>query len=358
VQAPRANDRLDAAPSPRATATPVRLQLDLRLIPQEYTTPILQTKSLGTEIIWSAGPDAPGAYAPDLYRYRPNDQLPELVFRNPRQESMLIHIAGSDAGYVVSEVNYERFGDGAWRLWYIAGPGADPVELDRNQPPDDPLMAPPTIAMEGDRIVWVGSRVTEEGVGSEIRMALATDPAAVTTVLSTAPGREAQFPVIHGDELWFGATNFTDAGLKWHVMRLDLRGTTPTPEQVDSVGFAFLPAVSDEYVVWKNGGENPLDWGSSLTVLSSGGPARTVQLGPQLHIGYPSVGSRFASVWAANSTKFYLYDLEADMARLVLEYPDPGDTSMVRPSISGNLLSVIRGVGEEPLELLWAELPE
>jgi hypothetical protein len=219
-------------------------------------------------------------------------------------------------------------------------------------------MAPPTISMVGDRIVWIRSRVTDEGVGSEIRMALAADPAAVRTVLSTAPGREAQFPAIHGDVLWFGATNFTDAGLKWHVMRLNLLDPTPAPEQVDTEGFAFLPAASDDYVVWKNGGENPLDWGSSLTVLSSGGSARTVQVGPQVHIGYPSVGSRFAAVWAANSTRFYLFDLEADMARLVLEYPDPGDTSMVRPSISGNLLSVIRGVGEEPLELLWAELPE
>ena len=84
----------------------------------------------------------------------PGSPQPERVYASPRAESTITSVVGSPAGYAFVEQSKPAFGDGGWRVWFLSGPGAEPVQLAEGNARQ--AGHSPTIAMDDARIAWAG----------------------------------------------------------------------------------------------------------------------------------------------------------------------------------------------------------
>jgi hypothetical protein len=294
------------ASSPSASPSVESLRLSFQNVPQASTTPLLDVKTDGRRVCWSAGPDASGHAAPDLYCLTPGTE-PGLIFRNPNRDSNLptIGVAGDHFAFV--EQNERAFGAGGWRLWFIASPGQLAVEVDRSDPAGGMVTPPPTLAMDDGHLVWATFHQGASGPRSMLRVKdLATG---AVTELEDSAFEQVQywFPAIDGENVVFGTVEGDD----WHI-QLGRLGAAWQPHQLDRSGRAATPAISGDAIVWKHGGASVFDWGTLVRYSIADNDERPISLGAQAAINYPSIGDRYVAVWGRDDTKFYLYDVRAD----------------------------------------------
>jgi hypothetical protein len=318
--------------------------------------------SLGDGIIWAGGKHAGDN---NLYRFVPGTEQPELLFHNPRQDSVLTSIAGSAAGYAFTD---ERRADGqprGWCLWFLAAAGAEPILLDQST--DDRLPSP-TLAMSGLRIAWEVVHGSWVDRTNELLVAAVNDPRAAATLLSRR-GASAylQYPGLWADELWYGvADNDWDAGAEYpRVEMIDLRNPTARPEAFGADQRAFMPAPARDVVAWKGGGQEGLSalnsgtltlyWRTTSTVesLPIPGPANAAE-----RITHPSVGDRFVTWWDDIHQRFYVYDLVERRFRRIAEYDWAQDEAVFMQSLSGDLLAYVHRQSDGDSYLEWAVLPD
>ena len=317
--------------------------------------------SLGDQIVWSGGRSDGDN---NLYRYAPGAAEPELLFLNPRPDSMLTSIRGSSAGYVFTDERWMGGEARGWRLWYLTAAGGVPVLLDQST--DDRLIAP-TIAMDDSWIAWEVVHGTWSDPSNDLLVASVDDPLHPVTLLSY-PGRDVylEFPSLWADELWYGiADNDWDAGTEQpRVEMIDLTRPSEPPDAFGSDQRAFMPAPGRDLVAWKGGGD------ATLSALNSGaltlywratGQAEQIRIpGPETlgeRISYPSVGNRFVAWWDDIRHRLYVYDLAERQFRRIEEYASTGDELAAKPSLSGDLLAYLHYLDDGKRFLEWTQLP-
>jgi hypothetical protein len=332
------------------------------VIPAAYTGHVSTVVSIGSEIVWSGGAtDADD----NLFRYMPGSSDPELVYRNPRRDSILSTIAGSSAGYVFTDDRWASGQPRGWRLWYLTEPGATPILLDQST--DDRLPSP-TLAMSDRYIAWAVVHGTWRDRLNELRVAPISDPTHPTTLLSI-PGRDhyVEFPALWNDELWYGiADNDWDAGTEApRIEMIDLVHPAAKPSVYGADQRAFMPAPGRDVVAWKSGGQegsSGLNSGALTLYWRASGMVEALHIpGPDTaadRVSYPSVGNRFVAWWDDIRPRLYVYDLVERQFRRIAEFDWAGDELIGKPSLSSNLLTYIHSRGEGDRSLEWATLPD
>ena len=346
--------------SPEATR-PDAKAIELHLLDGRYVpgqTPV----SAGGEVLWAAGEH----WLSTIWRYVPGTSEPEQIFTSPRPKSNIPSIVGSTAGYAFVEESEPAYGKGGWRVWFVSGPGAQPIELARGVA----KMAGgggPLLAMDEDRVVWAGFDEPATGFVTRVQMAPVADLAHVTTLVER-PVEESLiwFPTLNRDELWFSTihpnSDPTAEGPEYNLEMLDLAKPLAKPTTFEGTGHDFNPAVSDDYLVWKANrrGDAALNWGA-LKVLDRG--SRNTWTIPVEHANRPSIGDRFVAFDEIFHNRLFVYD---PVTRTLLDLASEsalgtkGSIVIGGESVSGRLLVFSVGSADDSTapRIGWAMLPE
>ena len=318
-----------------------------------------ELRSAAGQVIWSGGPRT----STQVWRFLPGSPDPELVVDVRRRGSTISNVVASAAGYAFVEVNGGEFGLGGWRIWFVEGPGDEPVELDRGLAYGAGF--PPTLAMDDERIAWAAFDEPPSGDISTLRTIAVDDigtPGAVRTLIEL-PVREGLLwlPDLHGDELWYAILrpdwDGTQGGDEFHIETLDIR--RPETPAVRFTGNAndFNPVVSDAHVAWKTQVSDgaALNWGT-VTVMDRAGFARREV--PMANLNWPSLGTRFLTFEEITRRRLAVFDLARH--ELVDLRPDSWshDRAIGGQSISGSLLAFYIQDGAGAPRIGWAVLPE
>jgi hypothetical protein len=346
-----------ATASPAFTAPPTAVasaaiqlhMLDARYVPAE--APV----SAHEQILWTAGEATPS----EIWRYMPGAQVPERIFASARADAHIHAIAASSAGYAFVEESRKAFGKGGWRLWFLAGEGEEPFEVDRGSAPGSGVS--PTIAMDGERIAWAAFDEPRPGPVSRLRIASTTNLDAVTTLIG-APiaDRLLWYPAFTGQELWFATikADATSVGDEFHLEHLDLTRPEAAPARFPGLGNDFDPAVNDRFVVWKTNksGDAALNWGTLHALNRRSGAVSTI---PVAGAARPSIGGHYVAFGEITHSRLAVFDLSS--GRIVdLAPPDAGGSALYGgQSLSGQLLTFFtqRLEGTGLPQIGWAMLP-
>lgn len=339
------------------TASPSPIAISWQAIDQRFTTPLLAVATTDTEVLWSAGPEADGNFAPDLYRLDVDSAAVERLVRSPDRQANLLPIAGSSAGYAYVRSVYD--GNLAiWQLWYVpAGGATEPVLLDEMDPPPEGIAPAPTLALSDSWLVWAAVHV-RDGVPTSELTALALGSTA-STVLESAPAGDAQywFPSLDGAGLVYNVLRQRPTDSSREVYLRDLSTQAP-PERLDDTGSAAIPQISGDTVIWKESIDNLLNWGRLVRYSLTSRETTPIVFGDETSLNYPTIGSRFVAAWERSSSTFYVYDL-LEQRSVVVEALEPASLDVnVRPYVHGRVLAWSHAPAEGDLELRWTLLPD
>ncbi len=339
-------------PSASATVIPSAAVIELHALGARYV-PAVAPISANGQVLWTAGE----AWPSDLWRYVPGSPEPERLFASPREDASISAVAAGSAGYAFVELSKPAYGKGGWRIWFLSGPGEEPVELDRGRATGAGFA--PTIAMDDERIVWAGFDEPPSGPVSKLSTVSIGDLHAVTE-LRTLPIRDGLlwYPTLNGDELWYGIIRadfeLTGVGDEFHLETLDLANPATPPVRFPGQGNDFNPAVSDAFVAWKTTepGDAALTWGT-LRVMDR--DTEAVATIPVAKADRPTIGDRYVAFEEISRSRLAVYDTRTG---LVVDLAPPGSPgSYGGLSLSGRLLSFYTQTGEKP-QIGWAILPE
>lgn len=363
VPAPSATGVLaspSAVASPDATrttsppASPSAGSIELHALDPRYV-PAGPPTSANGQLLWTAGEDWPS----ELWRYVPGSAEPERLFASPRDESNITDVVAANSGYAFVELSEPAFGIGGWRIWFLSGPGEEPVELDRGRATDAGFA--PTIAMDDERIVWAGFDEPASGAVSRLATVSIGDLGTVTTLIES-PIRDGLlwYPTLNGDELWYGIIradfDLTGVGDEFHLETLDLADPAAPPIRFPGATNDFDPAVDDSFVVWKTTepGDAALNWGT-LRVLDR--RTEAVATIPVVRAARPSVGDRYIAFEEISRSRLAVYDTLTGSVLDLAPADSQGAPRYGGQSLSGRLLAFYTQLGELP-QIGWAILPE
>ncbi len=297
--------------------------------------------------------------APDVYQYLIGGTDPRKVFESSDRRATASPIAVSGKHVAVVETDAEAE-PGAWRLWYVAEPGTDPVLVDKSDGADGVQGPYPFIALDGDRLVWTAFHQRAEGPRSELSMA--SLPSTKPEIIDSQPLNrfEHWFPALDGDHLVYGSIETSATSIKRHVYLRDLGAPATKPRQLDVTGNASMPDISGDNVVWKESPDNVLERGTLMLYSLASRVARPIAFGDEAMVNNPSLDDRFLAADVIDPTRLFLYDLIADKAVKLKEFPAAGREVYVRPHVAGGLITWAHSPAAEGSELIleWAPLPE
>ena len=342
-------------------------EIEIGALDSAWTTPTLEVASDGEAIIFSSGvSDGPTAEgAPDLWRYRPGADAPELLWRNPRRDRALARIGGEFGTWAF--VDSGTHGERAWDLWLLPDGHTDPILLDTHPGDETVSSLVPSFAVRQGQIAWTAFDSGPDGPVSQLLHASA--PGWEPVLIAQRDAREAELwlPSLRDTQLAYceviySADRTTDER-RIYVTNV----TTPDaePTRLDTSGRATMPLLPPNGgTIWKQAdpGFNMFNWGRLFRYDDTNGDVRPLPTRPQEFVNYPSAGTRFVAAWGADSTALGVYDLDLRTARLIDRYPSGGDEHMLRPHISGDLLvwthATVDGLGNgPPPEIHYAFLP-
>ncbi|HTK43993.1 MAG TPA: hypothetical protein VL749_01395 [Patescibacteria group bacterium] len=319
--------------------------LDARYVPAD--APV----SADGQLLWTAGENGPS----EIWRYVPGAAEPERLFASPRQDGAITAVAGSRAGYAFAEESPRAFGEGGWRLWFLAAPGREPVEIDRGSAPGAGVA--PTLAMDGEHVAWAAFDEPPAGPVSRLRLAaIASLPAVSTLIEAPIAERKLWYPALSGQELWYATIEPDPAGVRdeFHIEHLDLAEPQAPATVFRGPGHDFNPAVNARFVVWKttDPGDAALNWGA-LRLLDRGTDAvRTI---PVARANRPSIGDRFIAFDEVTHARLEVYDLAT--RRVVELGRSESAPAYGGISLSGSLLAFFTQDGGGQPRIGWAVLP-
>jgi hypothetical protein len=338
-----------AATAGRPTSTPAPSS------PTEFRLEKIDRAFASVTALTSTGDHLYWASEAMIWRFTPGDPDPRRVYENPAEGTLIWDIAAAHDAFAFSELLESPAG--SWRVSFVGGDGATPVELGRGVAERG---APPTLAIDGRRVAWAGFDETSGGPRSFLRVVERARPGSATTLLDLDIDEGLLwYPQLERDTLWYGIIEpdyaGTGAGDDISIATIDLTNPSGGPARFGGRGGDFNPAVSADHVVWKSvePGFAALTWGE-LYVLDRSSNERLL-FAEQAN--NPSIGSRFVAFEEISHRKVLLYDLAT---RTAVEIPDPmrGATGTVGPvAISGNLLGFnVSSKGSKTV--YWTILPE
>jgi hypothetical protein len=281
----------------------------------------------------------PGTYAPDLWRYAPGADAPELVWRNPGRERSINVIAG-DAGAVAFA---EMDGNGAadWNLWLIPSRGEEPILLDAHPGDEDVSSLLPSISISEGRIAWTAFDRGPDGPVSQLLLASAPSWTPQVMEQRDAVKGELWLPSLRGNELAYCELTYNDDRTRdvRHVYLADL--VHGGRRQLDTSGLATMPLVVDRAVIWKETGSafNMFNWGHLVYWDATTGEAHSIASHFQPDLNYPSAGGRFVAVFGYDTAVFEVYDLDRMRWRLIDRYDLTSGEGWYRAHIAGDLIA-------------------
>jgi hypothetical protein len=313
---------------PTSTPTPSSpTEFALETIDRAFPS-VTALTSTGDHLYWGSGAT--------IWRFTPGDSEPQRVYESPADGALIWDVAAADDAFAFSELLESPAG--TWLVSYVAGDGATRVELDRGLAERG---APPTLAIDGQRIAWAGFDETSGAPRSVLRVVERASPDLATTLLDLdIDDGLLWYPQLDRHTLWYATIEpdfeGTGEGDNISIATIDLANPSAGPDRFDGRGSDFNPAVSTDYLVWKSvdPGFAALTWGQ-LQLLDRSSNERLL-IADQAN--NPSIGSRFVAFEEISHRKLLLYDLAT---RSVVEIPDPlrGANGTVGPvTISGNLL--------------------
>ena len=115
---------------------------------------MLEFASDGHSILYSSGAmdGTDGEFAPDLWRYRPSADAPELLWQNPRRDRSLVKIGGEFGTWAF--VDMPLSGETAWDLWLIPEVGEDAIRLDSHAGAGILSDFVPSFHVHRDQVAW------------------------------------------------------------------------------------------------------------------------------------------------------------------------------------------------------------
>lgn len=341
---------------PSASVPAVRIPPAGR-VPTEDSISDLTTD--GTWISWSGGE---GNTSPDIYRWRPGEAQPELVWRNPERVSAIDQLVSSGDHYAFVEAGAEVNDTITWRFWYLSAPGATATQLASVTRPVDRRGVVALPALSDRYLAYSIQRFKGEAVTSElVVMDLRT---LKSRVIASSDFHlvEYWYPSLDGARLVYGTVEYRNDPLhgERHVYLLDLdRGGEP--RRLDPEGEATQPDILGDTVVWKTAPflYNANNWGKVVQHSLVDGAEATLDLGPAEGYVQPEIGNRFVMAEPDNWSLFGAFDLETG-SRVVIDSVDPkSEAGFMRPALAGNLMVYIAapdftGIGSE---IRYVELP-
>jgi len=350
-------------PSPGATTRPTPIDataIELHLLDARYV-PGGQPVSAAGQVLWTGG--GGGKSFPEIWRYVPGSAAPERIYDSRISESIISSVVASNSGYAFVEQSGLAFGEGGWRVWYLSGPGGEPVQLDEGVAKEAGF--PPTIAMDDERVVWAGFDEPSTGFVTRLGIARIADVEHPSTLLERSVDKSLLwYPALDGDALWYGtidpASDPTAEGPEYSLEMLDLASPFAAPVPFAGTGHDFYPAVNDRFLVWKANrrGDAALNWGALKILDRRSQELRTI---PVDAANRPSIGDRFVAFEEITHSTLPVYDTASrTLVDLASDRILGGPSLYGGESISGRLLTFF----VQPSEALaaprigWAELPE
>ena len=340
-------------PTTRGTTGPQPVvPIEIHLLDARYV-PADGPVSTGGEVIWIGGEAGPS----EIWRYVPGAAAPERILGLEHADGAITALAGSSAGYAFIEESPSAYGKGGWRLWFLAAPGAVPIEVDRGTAPGAGVA--PTLAMDDQRIAWAAFDEPASGPVSRLKVgSVAVPGTAITLIAAPIRDRKLWYPVLSGTELWYATIEPDPDGIadEFHVEQLDLTHPEAPPSIFRGLGHDFNPAVSARYVAWKTAepGDSALNWGELHVLDRQSGAVTAI---PVAKANRPSLGDRFVAFDEISHTRLVVYDLATQ--RLVeLGRSAAGTPTYGGASVRGSLLSFFVQDAEGQPRIGWANLPD
>ncbi|HET8586982.1 MAG TPA: hypothetical protein VFM74_03815, partial [Candidatus Limnocylindria bacterium] len=322
-----------------------------RRVPTDASISDLTTD--GTWISWSAGE---GITAPDIYRWRPGDAAPQLVWRNPERVAAIDQLVAHGDHYAFVDAGEEVNDTITWRFWYLDAPGEQAARLASVTRPVDKRGIVALPALSDRYLVYTIPRYDGDAVTSElVAMDLRTRAARVVA-RSDFRDTEYWYPALDGSRLVYGTVEYRNDALhgERHVYLLDLDVPDATPRRLDSKGEASQPDILGDSVVWKTAAfnYNANNWGQIVEHSLLDGSETTLELGPADGWVQPDIGPRFATAEPDEWSYLGAWDRQTG-AQVTIDSADPRSGSgFMHPALAGSLMVYVAapdytGVGGE-----------
>lgn len=358
------------SPSPPGSLEPrgeLGQQIEIGTLDAAWTTTTLEVASDGLSVIFSSGvADGPGAQgAPDLWRYRPGSDAPELLWQNPSRDRALARIGGEFDTWAFVDTGIS--GEREWDLWLLAEIGAEPILLDSHPGDEDVSSLVPSFVIHQDQIAWTAFDRGPDGPVNQLLYARAPDWTPVVLAERDARKAELWMPSLRDSEVVYCEVIYSPDRLtdERHVYTMNALMQDVPPRRLDTSGRATMPLVLlNGGVVWKEAdrGFSMFNWGHLFLYDEPSATVTDLPTTPVEYVNYPSGGTRFVAWWPSDSTAFSVYDMDLGAPRPIHRFRSTGDQHILRPHISYDLLvwtyAEINGLGEGPQPVIqYAYLP-
>ena len=365
---PSASPAAEPPPSVAASREPagdLGREIEIRSLERSWTAQMLEFASDGESVIYSSGAmdGSDGEYAPDLWRYLPSTDEPELLWRNPRRDRSLVKIGGEFG--TLAFVDMPLSGEIAWDFWLIPEVGAEPILLDSHPGHGTLPDFVPSFHVHQDQVAWTAFDLGPNGEAlSRLLYARAPDWSPVVVAERDARLSELWFPSLRATQLAYcevvySADRTSD---ERHVYLADAAHPDAAPRRLDSSGRATMPILlMNGGVVWKEAdpGFNMFNWGTLHLYDEETGEVSRLPMRPQEYVNYPSAGARFIAAWGADSGAFGVYDLDLHATRLIDRFLAASNLSVLRPHNSWDVLVWLQAEipGDDLGQVYFAFLP-
>ena len=189
------------APS-REPAGDLGREIPISGLDRSWTAQMLEFASDGESILYSSGAmdGTDGEFAPDLWRYHPSTDEPELLWRNPRRDRSLVKIGGEFGTWAF--VDMPLSGEIAWDFWLIPEVGTEPILLDSHPGAGTVPDFVPSFHVHQDQVAWTAFDFGPDGEAlSRLLYARAPDWAPVVVAERDAQLAELWFPSLRDTQL-------------------------------------------------------------------------------------------------------------------------------------------------------------
>ncbi len=212
-------------------------EIEIGSLDPAWTTATLEVASDGEAVIFSSGvADGPGAEgAPDLWRYRPGADAPELLWRNPRRDRALARIGGEFGTWAFVDTGIH--GEREWDLWLLPDADAEPILLDTHPGDEAVSSLVPSFAVHQGQIAWTAFDRGPNGPVSQLLYAQAPAWDPVLIEERDASRAELWLPSLRDTEVAYCEVIYSEdrSSDERHVYVTNVRTPEDPPRRLDTL---------------------------------------------------------------------------------------------------------------------------